>query len=447
MNNNTNHIVLVVSDSLRYDSVNRRKNSGLPFLQSKAMTFEHAYSSGCWTLPSHSSIFTGMLPHEHRATTRSRGLREDVQTIAEHLRDRGYKTIQLTANAVTTHIFGLDRGFDEVHRIWEEVDVKNVPFSNLLVLAGKRRIRDKFLKGDFITGKMTEDIRAGQAWVRSLGTTQFEKAEQVLKEADKNGEKVFLFLNLMETHFPYHVEAQFKTLSSGIINKFREMKSLFHLVNQSWLSQDKEYIKPKMLRTLHRRQRLAWKWFSKKVDAFSEFLTTSYPDSLYIFTSDHGDNFGEEGWKYHFSNVTEAGNRVPLFISGPNIPEQQKNTDPVSLRHLYDLIKSAGDGVPDPDVFFPSDNTPTILESYWYNKSGKTLEKYQNDQFAFLSENKRFVVNGDGWHAYKMGNGDSANVTEIPYDANPIYDLELEPEIRISLERKYQDFKAFSESI
>ncbi|HKJ66464.1 MAG TPA: sulfatase-like hydrolase/transferase, partial [bacterium] len=260
--NDTRHIIFVVADSLRYDSVWSNGDAQLPTLQSKSTTFNHVYSSGCWTLPSHASMFTGLLPHQHGATTRSRGLQDSLQTVAEHMREQGYQTIQLTANPVTTHIFGLDRGFDRTERVWQQANLKNVPFANLFVLAGKRRIRDKFLRGDFITGKMTEDIQAGQAWVRALGPMQFDRAKQILEEAEKAGQKVFLFINLMETHFPYHVGLQFHILSRGILDKLREIKSLFHLVNQSWLKRDKEYIRPKMLSVLRRRQKLAWRWFS-----------------------------------------------------------------------------------------------------------------------------------------------------------------------------------------
>lgn len=443
----TKHIIFVVADSLRYDSIWSDGDSRLPALQSRATTFHHAYSSGCWTLPSHASIFTGLLPHQHGATTRSRGLKKSLQTLAESMREQGYQTIQLTANTVTTHIFGLDRGFDRTERIWLQPDLKKTPLSNLLVLAGKRRIRDKFLKGDFITGKMTEDIQAGQAWVRSFGPRQFDRAKQILEEADKAGQKVFLFINLMETHFPYHVGLQFRVLSRGILDKFRELKSLFHMVNQSWLRREKEYIRPKMLSILRRRQKLAWQWFSGKVNAFSDYITTYYPDSLYIFTSDHGENFGDEGWKYHFSNVTEAGNRVPLFIAGPGIPENQAITDPTSLRFLYHLMKSAGAAEPDIGVFYPDEDIPAILESYWYNKDGQTLEKYQDDQFAFIHQGHRYIVNGEGWNTFTLGNGDSAEVEELPYDANPIYELDFSKTQRRNLEQKYQEFKSFSESL
>jgi HK97 family phage major capsid protein len=45
----------------------------------------------------------------------------DVPTLAERLKTVGYSTHQITANIATTEIFGLERGFDEVVRMWMEV--------------------------------------------------------------------------------------------------------------------------------------------------------------------------------------------------------------------------------------------------------------------------------------------------------------------------------------
>lgn len=443
----TRHLVLMIADSLRYDSVWGQNDPMLPALQSYSSTFHQAYSAGCWTLPSTASIFSGMLPHEHQATTRSRGIDSEVKTLAAKLQRKGYRTIQLTANPVTTHIFGLDRGFEKVERVWRSQAGGRIPLTNLLVLLGKRRIREKIIRGDFITGKMTEDLQAGQSWIRSFGRHQFHRAHEILTDADRRGEKVFLFINLMETHFPYHISKKFRVLSHGIFNKIREILSLYHMVNQSWLSDEKEYIEPKMLSVLRNRQRIAWEWFSEEIDTFSQSIVEDHPESVFIFTSDHGDNFGDEGWKYHFSNVTEAGNRVPLFIAGPDIPRRSKRRDPVSIQFLHQYLMRAAEGDTALDALLREDLRPPVIESYWYNKNGQTLEKYQNDQFAFIHDGRRYARNGNGWEAFDIGSYDSANVDSIPYDANPVYDLDFNREVRRQLISAYEDFQQFSQRL
>ena len=78
------NIVLLVADSLRYDSVHHG-GARLPFTTAHATRFTQARSGGCWTLPGTASLFTGLMPHEHGADAQSRGLRKDVPTLAAYL--------------------------------------------------------------------------------------------------------------------------------------------------------------------------------------------------------------------------------------------------------------------------------------------------------------------------------------------------------------------------
>ncbi|MBD3275868.1 MAG: sulfatase-like hydrolase/transferase, partial [Candidatus Marinimicrobia bacterium] len=229
--------------------------------------------------------------------------------------------------------------------------------------------------------------------------------------------------------------------------KFRELKSLYHLVNQSWLTADKDYINAKMLELIRERQKLAWQRFAEQIDTFSDYITGNYPESLYIFTSDHGDNFGDEGWKYHFSNVTEAGNRVPLFMSGAGFAKQKSVDTPVSIRFINDTIRDAASDGTNTESIYGKEHFSPVLESFWYNRKGKTLPKYRHDQFAFIADKHRYVKNGDGWHVFELGNGDSANVEEIPYHSNPIYDVSLPKEQRDDLIKNFDEFISFSNSL
>ena len=65
------------------------------------------------TLPAHSSIFTGRFPPEHGA--RDNGgffLAPDQVTLAEVLKDRGFRTGGFVAAYVLDSKWGIDQGFD-----------------------------------------------------------------------------------------------------------------------------------------------------------------------------------------------------------------------------------------------------------------------------------------------------------------------------------------------
>ncbi|HMS51658.1 MAG TPA: sulfatase-like hydrolase/transferase [Chitinophagales bacterium] len=136
------NIILIVADSLRYDSVygaGETQSVYTPYLNNNAVQFAQARSSGCWTLPATASLFTGLMPHQHGATSQTRNVNPNVPTLAQRLKAAGYNTLQITANVATTDIFGLHRGFDEIRRIWQLVPAKFNRLQQLLVMVGKPR--------------------------------------------------------------------------------------------------------------------------------------------------------------------------------------------------------------------------------------------------------------------------------------------------------------------
>ncbi|HAE30753.1 MAG TPA: hypothetical protein DCF89_06535, partial [Flavobacteriales bacterium] len=92
------NIILIVADSLRYDSMHLGTAPGLSYAESHGTKFTEARSAGCWTLPATASLFTGLMPHEHGATSQTRKLSEHAPTLAERLQLDGFKTYQVTAN-------------------------------------------------------------------------------------------------------------------------------------------------------------------------------------------------------------------------------------------------------------------------------------------------------------------------------------------------------------
>jgi len=167
------NIIFLVADSLRFDSV---YDSGirLPYVQLHATQFTEARSAGCWTLPATASLFTGLMPHEHGATSQSRAIHLDIPTLAEKMKAAGYNTYQVTANIATTDIFGLHRGFDEIRRIWKLVDPKFNRLQQMLVLIGKPRLRKKLMSRDLLMQRMSSDLEMAKTWLQHTYEDVFE---------------------------------------------------------------------------------------------------------------------------------------------------------------------------------------------------------------------------------------------------------------------------------
>lgn len=83
-------------------------------LAREGVLFERATTVAPLTLPAHASLMTGLLPPEHGVRNNAAGyrLREDVPTLAEAFRARGYATAAVVASFVLDARFGLARGFD-----------------------------------------------------------------------------------------------------------------------------------------------------------------------------------------------------------------------------------------------------------------------------------------------------------------------------------------------
>ena len=114
-------IVLIVLDTLRADRLScyGYKRQTTPFLDAFADSstlFERAIVPGQWTIPSHASLFTGEYPTTHMATQIYDKLGKDTVTLAELLRNGGYKTVGFCNNPLLGVVDNdLDRGFDEFY--------------------------------------------------------------------------------------------------------------------------------------------------------------------------------------------------------------------------------------------------------------------------------------------------------------------------------------------
>lgn len=446
------HIVLIVADSLRYDSVYSSGSAGLDYIEKNAVQFTEASSSACWTLPATASLFTGKLPHEHGATTQTRALNKESLTLAEIMQKQGYKTYQLTSNIATTEIFGLHKGFDKVVKTWELAEQKGLKISQLFVLLGKRRIRKKLFSKDAITKSLSSDIRAGSVWFRSYYDLIFEHAKNLMKQHEEKNESAFIFINLMETHFPYHIDTEFKFSSRNPFKKIKELATLYNIVNQTFLTKDSGMPKPDILSTIQSRQRSAWELIRKDLDDFVKSLHQD-KDNLVVFTSDHGENFGDQNWVYHFSNVTDACTRVPVFwLDNGDYSSGIMNHKTSSRLLFHSLAKKAGyTDLNAHDLFRHNIFSTPISQSYWYNNHGKTLEKYKYNQFCFHFEGQRYLNRNGLWStapstAYDKGMTEKSFQSLDP-DIEPVQEFIDDKELRRYIDQELQSYLQFEKKV
>ncbi len=112
------NVLLITVDTTRADRLGAYGSSSartpnLDLLAADGTLYERAYAAAPETLPSHSSLMTGLYPPSHGARLNGvTTLDDSVTTLAEILQAEGFYTAAVTAASVLTPDFGLDQGFD-----------------------------------------------------------------------------------------------------------------------------------------------------------------------------------------------------------------------------------------------------------------------------------------------------------------------------------------------
>ena len=161
------NVILISIDTLRADRVGRGLTPNLDALANDSIRFRSAWSHCPLTLPSHVSIFTGLLPPEHGVRDNA-GYRFDGAkhpTLASLLRANGYRTGGAVSGYVLREDTGAAAGFEDYDDAIGVID--GAPTGSL-----QRR------------GRVTAKI--AQEWIAAHANEPF-----------------FYFLHLYEPHTPY----------------------------------------------------------------------------------------------------------------------------------------------------------------------------------------------------------------------------------------------------
>lgn len=109
-------VILIVVDTLRGDHLGCAggpvDTPNLDALAARGVRFSTARSHIPITGPSHSSIFTGLLPSEHGVLNNTQVLAEAFDTLPEMAQKYGLQTAAFISLGVLIDRFGLDQGFD-----------------------------------------------------------------------------------------------------------------------------------------------------------------------------------------------------------------------------------------------------------------------------------------------------------------------------------------------
>ncbi|HVR41435.1 MAG TPA: sulfatase-like hydrolase/transferase [Thermoanaerobaculia bacterium] len=164
-------IFLISVDTLRADRVGGELTPNINAFARDAITFEQAYSHVPQTLPSHTTILTGLLPQNSGVRDNiGYALSTDPDTLPAILKENGYTTGAAVSTYVLRRATGIDRGFDQYD--------------------------------DELEYASSIDVNAERGGQRTLAAL-----ERWLDGVQSR--KVFGFLHLYEPHAPYDAPAEY----------------------------------------------------------------------------------------------------------------------------------------------------------------------------------------------------------------------------------------------
>jgi len=324
MTNERNNIVLVVMDTAReIDTAyvrNTVDNSYLEELATTGVEYNHAFTNAPWTLPSHTSMFTGTYTSKHETHADSKFYNGQFPAIADLLSDDGYQTVGFTNNAWVTDEFGLASGFENMSKVWQYIQ-SDTDFGKIKLTSegGGGLIREG------ISGLVSGDILAnfvnaiyGQFLYRrnDYGAKRTNTlVENWIKNRDQSS-PFFMFINYLEPHLDYQPP---KRLVEQFLPEGSTYREAMSVPQKPWEytagvldMSDHDF---ELLRALYRAE-IAY--LDEQIGELRSTLDQhgEWDDTVLIIVGDHGENIGDHGLMDHQYSLHDTLLHVPLIIHG-----------------------------------------------------------------------------------------------------------------------------------
>ena len=369
-------ILFIILDTQRADRLGCYGNKqGLtPFIDrfaEQATVFEMALSAAQWTIPSHTSMFTGLYPTAHQVTQPNLKLSPDAPHVAELLASAGYETVGFCNNPLVGVLDNdLKRGFQTFHN-YGGTFPNPYPNKDRSWLSRTKEkvahtIRHKiaYPVQNFFTKSETAFRLSINSWFTpvwsQLGRFKGQNERSVgdvsrfLQDRERSNpeEPLFLFLNLMETHMPFVPPKKFvKQVAPELAADPAAQK-----VMREWNGEAYRWAAPLPEGLSDLEKEVLSAYYNAEVAYQDDYLKQLFAvleqrqnreNTLVIIAADHGDGLGEHDFFGHSFVAYQELLHVPLLIKWPKeLPAGQRVTNPVSTRRIFHTILSAAGDLP-----------------------------------------------------------------------------------------------------
>ena len=335
------NVVWVVWDTVRADHLSLYGYDKLttPRLERwarDARVFDDCLSTASSTVPSHASMFTGLLPSEHGVNNRHRHLDDHHETIAELFREAGYQTYLFAANPHISADENFQQGFEVEEHPWDEAYRQEA----------MRIMRSKVLPEDQ-SSELSARFKAKKfnPWdIKACGELTERGVESWLTNRDRRS-PVFMFLNYMEAHRPFVParSARAKMMTTGQVARS-------YRIDRSWVPMwshtfELRSYSPEELAIMAGTYDACLVELDELFDSLLAMLGEhlDLDRTIIVLTADHGEHLGEHHMLDHQYSLYNPLIRVPLVVRFPGHFAPGRDVRPVMTYDLFPtLLELAG---------------------------------------------------------------------------------------------------------
>ena len=304
-------VILISVDTLRADAIVGPNSATVPSLdrlRASGTWSAFARSSSNQTVPGHTGMLAGLNTLHHGVLDNTQHFPTDIKYLADYFSEAGWNTGGVVSNALLSKPMGPHRSFD----IYED----KFSLKRLVI----RLLRQVCLIGSFFDSNKIDRVASrfmfndGQAsgskdvLDSGIGANTTRQGLSFVKQLSERDAPFFLFLHYMDPHGPYVAPAPFanaRTKADADGNE-QQLLTAVYLEEVDFLD--------------------------SQLDQVITAIEATGRPSVIVFTSDHGEFLLEHNLTGHSHDVYEEVIRVPLIISGDQIPHNE-----LADAHLEDI--------------------------------------------------------------------------------------------------------------
>lgn len=320
------NVLMVVLDAARRDAFEpygaaAGSTPAVAQLASRGTALQDVYATSCWTVPSHASMFTGLLPRAaglaqvpSPAAAKPVVAAHQDRLLAEVMRRAGYSTGAVSANLWVSAATGFDAGFDDFA---ETLSDRN---AQIHLTSVRERLR---WVAEAARARADDGARAAEATLQGW-------------LADPTRRPFFWFVNLLECHSPYLPPKPYGDVSVRDRVQAAQDARRHYTLTEIWRTcAGVSTVPAPTLERLRRMYNASIRSMDDWLGRMLERLDAAgvLDETLVIVLSDHGENFGDGGLIAHGLSLDQRLIHVPFVAAGPGAED-------LALNSLADLPRA-----------------------------------------------------------------------------------------------------------